>query len=109
MEAGKLRFRAQVQEKATTYDAVGHTANTWANYPGKPAVYCSIESLSGRESDTARRQYATATHVVRTRYHDWITEKHSLVIQGRRYQIGFVDHVDFRFRELRILCSELRA
>lgn len=109
MRAGKLKFRAQVQQKSTTYDAVGHTPDTWTDFPGKPAVWCSVATVSGREIETARRFYASATHVVTTRYHDWITEKHSLVIRGVRYQIGFVEHVDMAFRELRILCSELRA
>lgn len=72
-------------------------------------VPCSIETLSGRESEIARQQYAEATHLVKC-YGDParpIREHMRLRFGARLIEIGFVKDVNQNGEVLELLCGEV--
>lgn len=69
---------------------------------------CSIETLSGRESEYARQNYATATLVVKG-YTDPakpIKATDYLQFGARKINIGFVNDVDQNGLQSELLCGE---
>ncbi len=69
---------------------------------------CEIETLQGREIEQARQMFAIATHRVRMRFNRSLelTPKHMLIFQGRTLNIGHVNNIDQRDREVVALCAE---
>lgn len=69
---------------------------------------CEIENLSGREIEQARQMYAVATHRVRMRFNHQvpITTKHILLFGNQKLNVGYVNNVENRDREVILLCAE---
>lgn len=68
MQAGKLRYRVDVQARRgdSTRNALGELTGEW--YTVSPGVWAAIEPLSARESFAAQQAQSTVTHRVTMRY-----------------------------------------
>jgi head-tail adaptor len=97
---GMLRTQYQIEALTTTAIGGGATARTFA-IVGSPSR-CSFRFLSGRELMYADRLDAQTKAEALIRYRSDLTERHTLVIDGRRYQIRFIDNVEQRNRWLRV-------
>jgi len=96
-----------VQSQATTLGDRGQKTAAWANQT--PQARAKIETLSGREAENARQNYASATLKVTMRYWPGLTPKHRLLFGSRVLEIGHVDDLEQRNEWHVLLCSESKT
>ncbi len=104
--AGELRHVVTVQVRADTIGARGQRTAAWVDEYTDRA---KIETVSGRESESARQLYASASHRVTMRYRPGMTPQKRLVLGSRVLEIGHVDDWEQRGRWHVLLCSEDRS
>ncbi len=103
MQPGILRHRVTPQKALETITRGKRSAVTWINLPKR---WAAINPLSGRELEYARQMVAEATHEVRMRYTNEVTEKMRLEYDGRFFHIQHIADKDERRVELRLICVE---
>lgn len=107
MRAGKLRHLLTVQElssASTSLDSRGQQSSpTWTRVA---KVRGSIMPLRGREGEQARQQFATATHMIRSRYVPNIDEQCRIQWNGRTFHIQEIRNLEEINRELEIVATE---
>lgn len=92
--ARQLRHTVSFERQGETSDGAGGYTKSWSSISGAPTKGM-IKALSGRERWASQRTEATSTYRLVTRYVSGITEKDSVVFDGRRFNITFVNNVDF--------------
>jgi len=106
MRAGQLRHRITIQQDTGSEDAAGQVVESWAawlsNEPAEVIETGGAERVFGQQVD------ATATHVVRIRYREGVTEQMRIVWGGRLLGISNARDRDGRRRELWISCKALK-
>jgi hypothetical protein len=74
-------------------------------------VFCSIDSITGRQSEIAHQLYPSATKTIRCTLDSGTTVNTNMawveVATGKRFEIGYV-HDELRYgMEIETLCSEV--
>lgn len=105
MQIGRLRHRVIIQTREATLGSRGQASTTWQDVD---TVWASVETLSGRELEVAKRQHAEATHRVRMRYHSAVREEVRLKFGSRYLHVQAVDNPEQRNAELVLTCGEAR-
>lgn len=105
MQAGKLRHRATVQRRQEALDSRGQLSDTWQSLF---TIRCAVETGGGGERESANKNYATGNYVVHTRWNCRVNEKDRLCIDGRILEIGNVENVNLRNREMILSCTEVK-
>jgi head-tail adaptor len=111
MAIGAYRHRLAVENPGTTVPD-GDGGYTAAYAPADPPyVDASITAATARDLErvTAGTVLATATHLIRTRFHPGITTDTRLLFEGRRFEVQSVQNVDQRDIALILICAELQA
>lgn len=105
INAGELRHRVAIQAKASTYDSRGQNSASWST---STTVWAQIETLTGKELEQARKNYADATHRVTMRYLSaaTLTTKNRLLFGSRALNIGSINKVDQVSESLIVICGE---
>lgn len=103
MKAGALSCPIVVEARATTVDAFGEQSSTWTAWA---SMYARIETLGGRELQTAQAFRSDVSHRITARYLDGVTAAHRVRFGSRVFDIAAVFNVDERGREMQILASE---
>jgi SPP1 family predicted phage head-tail adaptor len=108
MATGAYRHKVAVDNPGESVpDGDGGFTTGWAP-ADPPIVEASIEAASVRalERETAGTVAATATHLIRTRYHKGITTLSRLTFEGRIFEVQTVINVDERDVALLLVCAE---
>ena len=87
---------------ATGTDDRGQPTGSWLTLG---VVWGRVQTLNGRALESARQVYTLATVQIHARYTPNITKERRLLFSGQVYPIGWVDNVDQRNHECRILSS----
>lgn len=106
LQAGKLRHKIQVQRNAGegSYGSHGEITDNWTK---DFEAWASIETLSGRELELARQNFATATHRITMRYDSRLDNtRHRIAHAGRTFHIEHADNVDQRNIAWVLTCGE---
>lgn len=103
MRVGRLRHRAELQQKVTVSDGGGGEAVQWT--PVRTGWFY-IRPLSVVQSLENMRRNTTTTHEITARYADDIGPDNRLVYQGRAFNIDGVRNTDERNREMVLLATE---
>lgn len=101
MTAGMLRTPVTFQRKTRTGDGAGGFTEAWATIAGAPKR-AQVKAMSGSERWQSQRTEAVSTHKIVVRYFAGLTEVDRVVIDGRAYNIRFIDNVEFRNRWMQI-------
>jgi SPP1 family predicted phage head-tail adaptor len=110
MRAGELRHRVTITGANEVSD--GHHGFTDAPIVIAKRVPASVETLSGRELETAQQIDPRSTHAVRLRYRTGVKAGQALTyhdgrVGDRPFEIvAPPQDVDERHRELNLLCRE---
>lgn len=109
MVIGNFRHRVRLESPGDPVpDGKGGYIETWA--PLDPAEwFCSIQAAAPQviERLTAGPIQATATHLVRGRYHPGMTTETRILFEGRTLQVQSVTDIEERHIELVIICAEV--
>ena len=91
-------------------DADGGYTSTY-NPANPPEVDASIENATARDLErvTAGTVLATATHLIRCRFHPGITTDSRLTFKGRTFEVQSVQNVDERDIALILICAEIKS
>jgi head-tail adaptor len=111
MAIGAYRHRIEVQNPTPPVpDGDGGYTTDYAP-ADPPFVDASIESAraSALERVTAGTVLATATHLIRTRFHPGISSDTRLVFEGRHFEVQSVLNVDQRDIALILICAEIKS
>lgn len=105
VDSGKLRTRADVQNRTTARDGYGDALETWGT---AATVWAEVVSLSGRELWAAQQAQADVTTRVRIRYRSDVTvsPRTRIRIGTRVLNVQAAIDVDGRKRLLDLLCVE---
>lgn len=96
-----LRTAVAFERKTRTSDGAGGYTEAWAAISATP-TRAMVKAVSGGERWASQRVEASATHRVVTRYFSGLLESDSVIIDGRRHNIRFINNVDFADRWLEI-------
>lgn len=103
MQAGRLRHRITIQQKAPTRDSFGGEVEAWT---AVATVSASVEPLDGREFLEARQLQAEVTTRIRIRYRTGIVPQMRVVWGSHTYDVQAVIDPASRRRELQLMCKE---
>lgn len=106
---GSLRHRVTVQNPSGHVpDGDGGYTEGWAD-ADPPALDVSITPATARDLErmTASTSLATATHVIRGRWHPGITTASRLLFKGRVFAVIYVGNPEERDREIVIVAAEV--
>ena len=106
VNAGDLRFRVYSQApSAGPPDQLGETDPVYAN-PGTP-YWANIRNLTGRETLYAQQTESLVDKVIETRYPGFAFDPSGrFAINGRIFNISWVDHPGEAKRMIRCYCTE---
>lgn len=99
--AGMLRTPCAFESKTKTLDGAGGWSETWATISGA-ATRCKFKALSGGERFQAQRAEATTRNRIVCRYFAGLSEDDRVVIDGRTYNIRFINNIELRNKFLEI-------
>jgi SPP1 family predicted phage head-tail adaptor len=102
MESGKLRQVADFQKVTETRNSHGGIEEDWTTFK---KVRVSLGYLRGSELFAAQQINTEAIIEVRCRYFPGLDEKMRIVINNKELNIVFINNVNERNREYRIICS----
>jgi SPP1 family predicted phage head-tail adaptor len=108
---GAYRHRVTLEQPGDPVpDGEGGYTETFAPLD-PPAWDCSIQAATVRdlERQIAGTIQATATHLVRGRYHPGITTETRLLFEGRQLAVQSVQNVEERDIETVLVCGEIKA
>jgi SPP1 family predicted phage head-tail adaptor len=102
IDPGRLRERITVQTASENRNALGETTLAWATFAER---WASVEGLSSREALALGQMEVTASHRVRLRYLDGLTQKMRILWRGRTLEIvALLEHANRSEHEL--VCQE---
>lgn len=90
-----LRTSVSFERKTRTSDGAGGYTEAWATISGAPTK-CAFKALSGGERWASQRVEATTSARLTVRYSSAIQENDRAVIDGRAYNIRFLNNVEMR-------------
>lgn len=108
--AGMLRTPCQFQRKVKVSDGAGGWSEAWLNLSGA-ATRCKFKALSGGERFQAQRAEATTRNRILCRFFaglsetdgpSSLSERDRVVIDGRAYNIRFINNIEMRNKFLEI-------
>jgi SPP1 family predicted phage head-tail adaptor len=105
MQSGKLRFRAQIQQKAQTTSSSGQNTIAWSELD---TVWCSVRTLTGREYFAHDKANAEVTHIVVIRWLDTVTTEMRIVWDSRTLNIESIAEDKTHERMMVLRCKEDR-
>jgi SPP1 family predicted phage head-tail adaptor len=103
MNAGSLRHRVTIQQKAIGVDAFGGATETWTDVV---TVWAAVEPMQGRELANAQTVSAETTTKITMRYRPWVIPANRIVFEGKYYNLQSVVDPGMQHRELIIMASE---
>jgi len=109
MAIGAYRHRVSVSNPSG-YVPDGDGGYTSGYVPATPPVIdASIQAATARDLErvTAGTVLATATHLIRCRFHPEITTATRLTFKGRIFEVQSVQNVDERDIALVLICTEV--
>lgn len=109
MAIGSYRHRVSIANPSG-YVPDGDGGYTSGYVPATPPVIdASIQSATARDLErvTAGTVMATATHLIRCRFHPEITTASRLTFKGRTFEVQSVQNVDERDIALVLICAEV--
>lgn len=101
MSAGMLKEPVTFERQGEVSDGAGGYTKSWAAVSGAP-TRGHLKAMSGRERWASERTEAVSSYRLVVRYFSDLTEKDSVVIRSRRYNITFIDNLEFEDKWLRI-------
>ena len=106
---GSLRHRVTVQNPTGSVpDGDGGYTDGWGDAdPHQLDVSITPASARDLERTTAATSLATATHIVRGRWHPQITTASRLLFKGRTFAVIFVGNPEERDREIVLIVGEV--
>jgi SPP1 family predicted phage head-tail adaptor len=110
MKIGPMRQRVTVQTLSESADSYGQMIKSWTD---AGSFYAEVRNLSGREAVNARQIKPEVTHQVRMRYVGQLFASPGLLPSMRllfgaaQFNILWVNDVDNRHREYRLLVQEI--
>ena len=104
MKLGQLRCEAIVQTPVETPDQYNQPVPDWDD-AGTP-VPCEIRTANGRDLTNADQLKVSLTHVVTMWYQPDIDKTRRLIVEGRVFNITYIDDVDNRHIQHRVYCVE---
>ncbi len=112
MEVAALRSKIMIQKNETVTDQYGNHKNIWTNY------YCCFGTVGGEGLASSREEQVAGTTVedfsmtVTVRYCKKIAAVTStgfrIILDGELYNIVNIDHLNFRKRAVKFMCSRER-
>lgn len=103
MRTGKLRHSIIIERAIESQDSTGGITTVWKEVA---KVRASFEPLTGKETYTAKQEFAQATARFRIHYIAGITPKMRVVMGGRVFDITYPFDPYDRGRELHIMVVE---
>lgn len=104
INAGKLRHRIQLQQPSVTRDAFQGAVDSFTTVA---EVSAQVEPLGGQELFNAQAVLAESTHRVTVRYRADVAADWRVLYGSRVLNIGSVNDVGERRRELELICAEV--
>jgi SPP1 family predicted phage head-tail adaptor len=107
---GQYRQRVQVERRTTTPDPDGGYLEVWV--PLDPPTWdCAIQAASLRDLQriSGGAVNATATHLVRGRYHAQLAANARILFRDRTFEVQSVHDREQRQIELEVICHELTS
>lgn len=102
--AGPMRHRVEVQSAVTTSDTFSQDTEVWTTTTIRNA---EISFVAGKMVTNALQNKEEITHLIRMRYFPGMTSDMRLLFKGRVFTIIYIDNVDEKNREYRVLCQEI--
>lgn len=108
-QAGQLRHRAEVWQRATSGTAIGTRGESLRAFVARETRYANFKFLSGRELEQARKVYAatTAEVVIRKPSGYTISTQDRIKFGSVTYGIGAVIPMGESFQDLQLLLFEV--
>ena len=108
MTIGAYRHKVALDNPTVAPDGHGGYTQTYAP-ADPPVVDASIEAASVRDLEraTAGTVVASATHLVRMRYHAGVSARTRITFRGRTFEVLSVTDVDQRNVALILVCAEI--
>jgi SPP1 family predicted phage head-tail adaptor len=103
MNAGRMRHRITIQQRANTPDTFGQPIESWADVA---TVWASVEPLQGREFFAADQVNAEVTTRIRMRWRSGITAAMRVSFDSRLYDIQSVIVSREIHDEMQLMCTE---
>lgn len=103
---GALRERIEIQQVATSRDAIGGEVQTWGPLAG---VWARVEPMSSSEQWRRQQMQASAAWKITIRWRADVTTKHRVVWGTRVFLVKGVTNSDERKRFLVLACDEMAA
>ena len=103
MNAGRLRFRVDIQQPVETQNSYGEPEVTWTDVA--TGIWAGIEPLRGREFFAARQVNAEIESRIVMRYRSDVKAKYRILHGTDEYYIDTVINVGERNRELQLMCT----
>ena len=107
MQAGRLRNRITIQQRATTQDSAGEPSNTWTTFA---TVWASVEPIRGREFFEAQKTSSSVTNRIIIRYSSTVASvapKMRVNFGSKYYDIEAVLNLEERDKEIHLMCAEV--
>ena len=101
MNSGKLRTLVEFQRKTRAPDGAGGFTETWAAIQGAP-VYAYARAVSGSERYASDRVEARVKIRATVRYFAGLRDDDRVIIDGKAYNITFVNNLEFGNKWLEI-------
>jgi len=95
--AGMLTEPVEFQRETRVADGSGGFTAIWGALAGAQE-FGHIKAASGNERFSSDRVEAVSTWKLTTRYFQDVSELDAVLIRGRRYNIRFVDNIEFSDR-----------
>lgn len=85
MDAGRLRYKIELQSAESTKDAAGQKQLFYTTYA---TVWAAIEPLTGREALVAQQVRASVTHKITVYYRNDLKPTHRIKYGSRIFDIN---------------------
>lgn len=93
MQAGRLRFIVEIQQRTSVRDAYGAETVTWAPVH---TIRADVRFKSGMKQVNEMQIFNAQSIEMYIRYKSDITEEMRVLLNGRTYKIASINEVDYR-------------
>jgi SPP1 family predicted phage head-tail adaptor len=104
VQAGKLRHRVIIQQRASGENAYGEPNGAWGTWK---TVWAEVAPTSGVEREQDQQTSAVTSHRVTVRYINGLTTDHRILFGTRVLGIHEIVNTDERNIEQVLRCSEV--
>lgn len=87
MESGRMDRVIIIQENVGQKSSSGQVLGDWQNISDNPKVWASVQRDKGREGYESDQKSASDPKVFKVHYRNDLKESHTIVFEGRRYDI----------------------